>query len=347
MQILKFNKDYKFYDSFEYLKELPKDKNLKLEEGAFGSLFLTEVQDFEIPEKTYSNDTDFINHVLSTYSKSNKSVGILLTGKKGLGKSFTAKLLCQKLNLPTIIIDKQTNSGMFDLLNQIEQEHIVYIDEFEKIFPRSGGGGDNDSSGKITQESFLSFLDGNTTSKVKRLFIITSNDDVNYYMINRPSRIRYVREYKSISKSIIQEIVDDKLTNKEFKDDLISNLSIDELNIDSLIEIINEINISNKPYTYFKSFFNYTVEESEFDIFLISDNGKVKYLTKRKFTNSNFEYYKACTLNLGDGYYSEKFVEEVNYNESIFEGYKYDGKENKIPCKYLFKQKFNKMDFIL
>lgn len=345
MQILKFGAKYEFYNSFDVVKELPKTV-LNLGCDGFGNHFLVESGKFKLPEKIYSNDKEFIEHVVSVFQKGDKSMSVLLKGKKGLGKSFTSKVICEKLNLPVINITKVTNGGMFAFLNKIEQDHIIYIDEFEKLFP--------DKKGEITevsQDNFLSFLDGSNTSNSKRFFIITANNDVNQFLINRPSRIRYLRNYTNISDSTIEEIVSDKLSNKEFKKDLIDNLDKDELNVDSLIEIINEVNLSEKPYSVFKGFFNYTVEKSFYELYTIDEQSNRDLIGKYSYTDSQVEALKLTNrFQFCSDHYLTKFMGETNRGEYMFSGYfesnETDGKGDylKIPKMYLTSKVFNRLN---
>jgi hypothetical protein len=266
MNIIESNGNYQIYNSLTLLGELPKgvyafDCNLR-------GPFLTKLEDtLKIPEKVYSNDKTFLEHVLHTWNSSDDSLGILLTGKKGLGKSFTANLLCTKLpHLPVIKITREIGKGegLIDFLNEIKQDHIIYIDEFEKIFTDL----DKSDDTRLNQKVFLSFLDGGNNSNIKKLFIITSNTGVNDFFINRPTRLRYVREYEVFDLDVIREVVKDKLKNVEFLEDLLSYVDQDNLNIDILIKVIDEINLHNKPYSEFKDFFNYKISNSIFDVFI-------------------------------------------------------------------------------
>lgn len=274
--IAKNNKQYRLYESFENLDQFP-NKCLDLKQNIFG-YYLEESNDLITPEKVYSNDTIFINHVVDSYKKGSNSVGVLLSGKKGLGKTFTAKIIAKKLDIMVIkITENPKNMGFLDFLNKIKQDFVLLIDEFEKIFPNNNN---SKEEGTITQDKFLSFLDGLNSSSSKKMFIITSNSDVNEFFINRPSRIRYKRHYDKISIDVVKEIIEDLLTDKTHSADLLKNLELDALNIDIIIKIIEEINLLNKPYSEFKSFFNYYAGNSKYDIF---DN-----ITNVKITTKNF-----------------------------------------------------------
>lgn len=354
MQILKFNKNYQFYDSFETVSQLP-NIVLNLDCDMFGNHFLVEGNKFKLPEKIYSNDKEFIEHVTNVYQKGDKSMAVLLKGKKGLGKSFTSKVICEKLGLPIINITKVTNDNMFSFLNQIEQEHVIYIDEFEKLFPNNSKSKlDSNEEGEVNQEKFLSFLDGSNTTNSKRFFIITANNNVNEFLINRPSRIRYLRNYTNIHDSTIEEIVLDKLKNTEFKKDLIENLDKYELNVDSLIEIIEEINLCEKPYSYFKSFFNYTVSKCKYDLYVVQDGLIEEFLGSHYFVDSwvNEDLKETSGYEYVDDWYLTKFLREDHLGNCMFSGYHYsdqtDEKGNyiKVDKTFILKKDFSRIGLV-
>ena len=346
MQILKFNKNYQFYDSFEVVGSLP-NTVINLDCDGFGNHFLVEGNKFKLPEKIYSNDKEFIDHVVSVFQKGTKSMAVLLKGKKGLGKSFTSKVICERLGLPVINITKVTNDDMFSFLNQIEQEHIIYIDEFEKLFPNQPKNGEEV---EVKQDKFLSFLDGSNTTNSKRFFIITANNDVNEFLINRPSRIRYLRNYNNIHISTIEEIVEDKLKNAEFRKDLIENLDKDELNVDSLIEIIEEINLCEKPYSYFKEFFNYSVQRCKFDLYSIVSGFGEKFIGSSTHVDSFIDHIKESNrYEYVCDHYLTKFLKEDTSGNHIFSGY-YDsddvddkGNNIRVDKTYILKKNFSRI----
>ena len=269
----KNNNTPKVYGTDNEIRFLPNTLNIReLDKGVYkinldmrGYFFTKIAVNFKLPptEKIYSNDNFFIDHVLKTIdSEKNKDVNIILEGKKGLGKSFTAKILANqvslKYNCPIIIIDKNMEDIQYilDFLNNFSSRFVLFIDEFEKIFPE---GVINKDNNKNYQNSFLSFLDGSSHVSNNKIVIATSNTRLSSYFYNRPSRFRYIRKYNGLSFDLMNEVIDKNLINKSFKKDLLSNI-YPTCNIDVLEQIINEINIFNKPYSEFKSFFNHSNE---------------------------------------------------------------------------------------
>lgn len=310
IKILKFGNDYRFYDSFEVVEKFP-NSTFEVKDGGMSGLYFQEQSEKEFKEKIFDIDGDFINHVILSYNNSSKSVGVLLKGKKGLGKSFTAQRVCSLLNLPIIKISSnfKTGTDLFSLLNQIQQEHILYIDEFDKIFSNYK---QKEESSIYTQEDFLSFLDGANTSNTKKLFLITSNNEVNDFLVNRPSRLRYIKNYQKIEIDVVKMLVEDLLEDKQYKDDLLNNLEAEDLNIDILIQIISEINALNIPYTKFKSFFNYSVPAVIYKCSIL-ENGE--FIFERDFSTSEsylLERFKQGSFlfenDKGNGVYFSKLI---------------------------------------
>lgn len=219
--------------------------------------YLNKEQDIELPKKIYSNDTNFIAHVMKSWENLEKgNLGLGLVGAKGLGKSLTANLIAQKTGLPVIKLSQFVGDTNFiEYLKQLDQDFVLFIDEFEKLFPKGFNGDD----GRASQEQLLSFLDGGTLKSNKILFIITSNskNSISDFLKNRPSRLRYFREYLLMDERVIKEVVDDLLVNRDYLEDLLENLPYNDINMDSLIKIIEEINLHNQPYSQFRDFFNF------------------------------------------------------------------------------------------
>ena len=60
--------------------------------------------EFVFPYKIYGLQTDLMDHIIKTYNNTEGNMGVLLWGTKGSGKTVVAKQLCNRLQLPVIII---------------------------------------------------------------------------------------------------------------------------------------------------------------------------------------------------------------------------------------------------
>lgn len=182
---------------------------------------------------------DFLKRILDTWNsgffrKTNKNLGIIYNGVKGTGKTIAAKILCNEVNIPTIIINHRFK-GILEFIQSIDFECIVLIDEAEKVFQNS----DEEASSDL-----LRMIDG-VYSNSRKIFILTTNElRINDNLISRPSRIRYVKEFDGVTDLAITQLIKDKLVDKSLEDKVredISNLLFNS--IDIIENIISEYNI--------------------------------------------------------------------------------------------------------
>lgn len=221
-----------------------------------GEIFLGRIaNEFYFGFKLYGIDETFVSHVLNTYNKqaSKHNLGILLNGAKGTGKTVTAKMLCNKLGLPVIIVDRPLN-GLASFLAGINHDCVFLFDEFEKNFRLTDEEGE-DRAG----ESLLSIMDGVYNGNNCHIFIMTTNElRVNDNLLSRPSRIRYLKSFGDvIDRKILEEYVDDNLKNPEYKEELMDffdTLTIGT--IDILQSLVDEVNLHDCSVSEFKDFFN-------------------------------------------------------------------------------------------
>ena len=241
----------------------------KLEQNPHtGELYLSQVyEQFDFPYKIYGIETKFINRVLKTYDNTKGNLGLLLNGVKGTGKTVTAKQLCNKLGLPTIIIHHRYD-GIPNFINEIQQDVTIFVDEFEKIYP------DRD-------HSVLTIMDGAMDNGYRKVFLLTTNSlYVNENMIQRPGRIRYLKTYEDLSLSVIMEIVDDKLVHKQWREQTIEFISqLETITVDIVKAVIDEVNIHNEDPKDFKDVFNIKLMDDKYDVIeAIPGEKDVKYI---------------------------------------------------------------------
>ena len=166
----------------------------------------------QIPEKVYGNVNSKIHTVMNTYDNDPKSLGVLLTGIKGSGKTMTAGMLCKEMlarNIPVILVN---SSIPVDALNQIIEsvgEVCILFDEFGKMY-------DEDD-----QSRMLTIFSG--VSSQKRMIVITENSisKINSFMLNRPSRLLYHFRHANLESEIITEYCEELAVKKEFHDEVV------------------------------------------------------------------------------------------------------------------------------
>lgn len=218
--------------------------------------YITRTADkFTFPYKIYGVQNKFVDRVKKTYAETTGNLGMLLNGIKGTGKSVTAEQICNELNLPIIIIH-EAYEGIASYLNEIQNDVIIFVDEFEKIYH------DRDYS-------ILTIMDGVFNTGYRKVFILTTNQlYINDNLLQRPGRIRYLKTFGDLTVDVITEIVDDKLKYPEFKENCIKFIStLEIITIDIVKSVVDEVNIHNEPPQEFKTIFNVTSTNPKYDVY--------------------------------------------------------------------------------
>ena len=95
--------------------------------------YLTEHPNIEVQEKVYGVHDNKVKKVIHAFEIFERSLGTILSGDKGIGKSIFAKMLCQNAvekGYPVIIVD-EAYKGVARFIERIEQESVVFFDEFD------------------------------------------------------------------------------------------------------------------------------------------------------------------------------------------------------------------------
>jgi PII-like signaling protein len=231
-------------------------------------IYLEKAMDrFEFNYKVYGVENEFINRVLKSYEHSTSNLGVLLNGVKGTGKTVTAEILAASVDLPVIIINTDYKELLVDFLSGINQEVVLFFDEYEKIFERS--------------THMLTVMDGvMSNAACKKLILLTTNRTyIDDNLLQRPGRIRYVKNFAGLKKETIKEIADDLLVNKMYFEDLISTLNnVEIVTIDVVKSLINEINLHDAPASVLVKDFNVQAKTPEEYRMYIVDGGNSTYL---------------------------------------------------------------------
>ena len=216
----------------------------KLEAAPMHGLYLEKADYNTSHGKIYGKSNIIASHVAEAYEKSDKSLGVLFSGGKGLGKSLTTRLIIEKLKdkHPVIIINKYIN-GMFDFLEPIK--NVIYLfDEFEKTM-RGNVNEQNDNDKSTTkQDQILTFLDG-TASGTHNLFLLTVNDkcELNDNLLSRPGRIRYHYRFESCDADTIRSYCKDNLMKPELEPEVVNTLTATRyVSLDIVRALVDELN---------------------------------------------------------------------------------------------------------
>lgn len=200
-----------------------------------GEILLNGTEPLKVPPKIYGDSTDRMNRIINSFKATNKNLGVLLYGESGSGKSLLAKQVCIELSkeYPIIIVLPEHIGLINKFIENIDDRCVFFIDEFEKMFKESS-----------EQSAMLSAIDG--TSSKSNLFLLTANEKgkVNKFFFNRPGRIRYAYEYESLPDSIVLEVLQDILNNKERVSEIASLISyLKEPSFDVVCGIAEEANL--------------------------------------------------------------------------------------------------------
>ena len=228
----------------------------------YGLHLVKYADNFSITEKIFGDYNNKVEKSYELFTDRKKSLGILMTGKKGMGKSFCAKELCNKClenGYPVILIDSSFDTDKIaakdipEFFGKIKQDIVIFFDEFDKVFASyTSDEGHNDID---PQEDLLSMFDG-VNSEYKRLFIVTSNktSDINEYFLNRPGRFHYHFRFSYPTEKEIRDYIKyycENIDEKELEE-IVLFTDIHPLTYDCLSAIVTELNYDRK----FKEFIN-------------------------------------------------------------------------------------------
>jgi hypothetical protein len=195
---------------------------------------------FDFDFKLYELGTDpIIRLVKKTWEsrpfvEGNKNLGVIFNGIKGTGKTLSAKLLCNAIGLPVVIV-QNSSEGLLPFLQSLNFECVVFIDEAEKTFKK---GEDDDI--------LLRLIDG-VYNECRRLYILTTNQlTLNDNLLGRPGRIRYRFEFSNLLPQAIEEYLDDNLRPdlQGQREKILEQIDLLEIStIDILKALVDEVNI--------------------------------------------------------------------------------------------------------
>ena len=221
-------------------------------------------------EKIYGSTPSKVEKVLRGFQAVDRNFGVILSGRKGIGKSLFARQLAiraKDYGLPLILVPTYY-PGIADFISSIEQEVIVLFDEFEKTFASQ----ENNNP----QEEMLPLFDG--IDNGKKLFIITCNElhKLNSYLLNRPGRFHYHFVLGNPNPDEIKEYMTDKL--KPEYHHLIKKLIGFSLNVDLTYDVLRAI--------AFELNMGYSFEETLMDL-NISKEGTPKFNIRVEFSDGS------------------------------------------------------------
>lgn len=260
--------------------------------------FLRKYSDIKIKEKIYGVSHEKVNKVLDSFDNFNRSLGVILSGDKGIGKSLFAKALSKEAiesrGLPLIIVNKYI-PGIANFLDGIEQEVVILFDEFDKIFAET-----NDYD---PQAEMLTLFDG--VSQGKKLFVVTCNElrGLNDFLVNRPGRFHYHFRFEYPSDTEIAEYLEDKIDSAYYNEigKVISFAKKVDINYDCLRAIAFELQKGESFEEAIKDLNILRIEREVYNLTIYFNDG-----TSVKLYNRSFDIFsdeEVITSYEDDGYY--------------------------------------------
>ena len=253
MNVVQMANDYFIYDSSVIsMKNLPA-KVYDINCAPNCGWFLTEIGDtdsYNITEKIYGEHPKKVDKILRSFQLiENRSMGVIFSGDKGLGKSLSMKLLIHnalQLGYPVILCTHHIN-GLTDFLESIQQPVVVCFDEFDKQFGRYYNKTvDRDVD---PMNEMLTLFDG--LSQTKKLYVITCNHfrNLNEYLINRPGRMHYHIRFDCPRGKDVREYLTDNVKIAAAAPEIDKCVKFSQripLNYDCLRAIAFELNLGEK-----------------------------------------------------------------------------------------------------
>ena len=242
MKAIEIGNSFRIYDDSLLIHDLLPAQTYRVQFEEMSGFSLVLHKDMEIKENVYGVHDSKLHKVMNAFQNFDRSLGVILSGKKGIGKSLFAKMLCKEAvanGYPVIIVDTAI-PGISAYLESIEQEAVVLFDEFDKTF----------AANRMSESSFnpqtelLSLFDG--TAGGKKLYVITCNDinKLNVFLVNRPGRFHYHFRFEHPTSEEIAVYLRDKLVPEYYGEiDSVVSFSLRvPLNYDCLRAIAFELN---------------------------------------------------------------------------------------------------------
>ncbi len=186
---------------------------------------------FSIPETLYGQRIDVITKaIMQDYGDDKESVGVLLLGRKGMGKSLLTEILANKVldrGNPVLVINKFfPPEFMAELLKQVGPCAVLF-EEFGINYDYKQG------------PKLVPILSDTGNDGV--LFVFNSNSvdtSTIKYILDRPQRCKYRVTYGDMDEGTLEAILGDQVQREELKDLYRTWAKDNRVNIDSLMTFI-------------------------------------------------------------------------------------------------------------
>ena len=302
MKTINTGNEYRFYDdSVKTYDKLPAQTYTVAFHPKMG-FWLEKHPDLTINEKIYGSHMQKVDKVLHSFEIMSRSLGVILSGDKGIGKSLFARkvaISALELGYPIIIVNSYI-PGIADFLNSIEEDAVILFDEFDKTFYNGDRNIESNSVGD-PQTEMLSLFDGLSVSK--KLFIVTCNKigKLNDFLVNRPGRFHYHFRFNAPEGDEIRIYLKDNIP-EEFHSEIekVVEFAVKiDLNYDCLRAIAFELSLGYSFEEAIKDLNILNIEELIYNVTVYFENGDIfdagrmrLDLMRAHIESSNWCYYK-------------------------------------------------------
>lgn len=168
---------------------------------------------FDVPEKMYGDTMSNIIRIWNRYAITGSTVGSIFAGDPGTGKTLSCMALCNialQHNIPVIMCTEVNFTIELVYRLSMLTDCVLFMDEFKKNVRYD------------VEDKMLSML--SEPKNTRKLIIITENEAgrISQYIINRPQRARYLLEFNKISKSVLEDYLNDYNVTGEFRSNIVN-----------------------------------------------------------------------------------------------------------------------------
>lgn len=227
------------HDPSGYMKQLPAGVyEVSLTQEMNPRFCLTKHEkELHVPEKIYGDIEENVETIKKRYLNRPDSLGVLLTGTKGSGKSLISVLLIKEflaMGKPVILVNKDWSERVGGLITflSVFKECLVVFDEYEKYY------------NEYDQEQMLNFFDDKTKSH--RLSVVIANEHLKItdFFFDRPSRFFYKFQFQTVSESLLEEYLVDNGLSDMIADFQYLRCNTTSFSYDVLQAIVDEIKLT-------------------------------------------------------------------------------------------------------
>ena len=129
MKVLKLDGgSYRIFKDDLTVMDRLEPKTYQIQFNKLAGFYLEERSPLTVKEKLYGEHQKKTEKIMKSFQVATRSLGVIFSGKKGIGKSIAGRLLCEKMvgaGYPVIIVDKYVQ-GLPNFIDSIEQECLLF-----------------------------------------------------------------------------------------------------------------------------------------------------------------------------------------------------------------------------